>query len=309
MGESDLEKSNKTENEVKQGNNNKVKNISEIQENAKKVISNKSENDKFEEKKKLNKNIPESQKGSRHDIIEKDEKLDDEHNEVEVVVENDVLQNNQLNTPKNNISDGKLLDTRVKGISKEKELLLLKEKKKQQEKKDKNKIRYLTEEEIDLAFKWFTNGKQIISSNDIKDCFETFFSNLSKNDKRYYIVGGIKNDTRHLVNIKEEKSQSEMFNSTQTISSLKKMLLKYPFKIKDYDNAFSILCDGGQEDTLSENTLKKYFEIFKDNEIPVKNDVDNVFKCFDRDKDGQLGAQDLFKMKLSDLKKITDDYT
>jgi len=185
---------------------------------------------------------------------------------------------------------------------------MLREKRKQKEKKDKNRVRYLTEEEINLAFRWFTKGDSIISSRDVKECFDTFFSDLSRNDKKYYVSGNIKNDTRHLVNIKEEKIQSEMFCSTQTISSLKKMLLKYPFKIKDYDNAFSILCEGNKDDILSENTLNKYINIFKNNDVPVKNNVDKILRCFDKDKDGQLGISDLFKMKSTDLKKITDDY-
>lgn len=125
-------------------------------------------------------------------------------------------------------------------FQKEKEIFIQKGKNKLQEKPEKNKIRYLTEEEIDLAFQWFTNGKSVISPEDVKNCFDTFFTGVSKNDKKYYVDGGIKQDTRHLINTREEKIQSEMFNSTQTISSLKKMLLKYPFKMKDYDNAFSV---------------------------------------------------------------------
>ncbi len=59
---------------------------------------------------------------------------------------------------------------------------------------------------------------------------------------------------------------------------------------------------------MSEETLNKYIDIFKENEVPVKNDIDKILRCFDKDKDGKLGISDLFKMKRTDLKKITDDY-
>jgi len=236
---------------------------------------------------------------------EDNDEKEEENNEDELISENTTTPRN-TNSPVTPGTDK--LSKKEKKRIKKKELLMLREKKKQQEKKEKNKIRYLSEEEIDLAFKWFTNGKSVISSNDIKNCFDQYFTNVSKNDKKYYVIGGIKQDTRHLVNTREEKIQSEMFNSTQSLSSLKKMLLKYPFKIKDYDNAFSILCGSDQTDILSKDILNKYIDIFKENEVPVKNDIDKIFKCFDKDNDGELGISDLFKMKKFDLKKISDDY-
>ncbi|OUM65731.1 hypothetical protein PIROE2DRAFT_7237 [Piromyces sp. E2] len=241
---------------------------------------------------------------------EENEDEDKDEDERDDIIEEDELINND-STPRNTNSPvtpgtGKL-SAKDERLNKKKEILLLREKKKQQEKKEKNKIRYLNEEEIDLAFKWFTKGKQILSPNDIKLCFDQYFTNISKNDKKYYVVGGIKQDTRHLVNTREEKIQSEMFNSTQSISSIKKMLLKYPFKSKDYDNAFSILCGGDHIDILSREMINKYIDIFKENEVPVKNDIEKIYRCFDKDKDGELNISDLFRMKKFDLKKISDD--
>jgi len=54
--------------------------------------------------------------------------------------------------------------------------------------------------------------------------------------------------------------------------------------------------------------LNKYIDVFKENEILVKNDIDKIYKCFDKDKDGELSISDLFKMKRFDLKKISDDF-
>ncbi|ORX55977.1 hypothetical protein BCR36DRAFT_410016, partial [Piromyces finnis] len=254
---------------------NKIENISDIQDN------NNSEGNEDEE------NI----------IIEENDNEDNKSKyENEEIVNNSSTPRN-TNSPVSTNSKGttptsKSLSNKNPKLVNNKETLLLKDKINQQKIKEKNKLRYLTEEEINLAFKWFTNGKQIISSNDIKTCFDQYFTNISKNDKKYYVIGGIKQYTRNLVNTKEEKAQSEMFNSTQSISSLKKMLLKYPFKMKDYDNAFSILCGSDQTDIMSKEILNKYIDIFKQNEVPVKNDIDKILKCFDKDKDGELGISD-----------------
>ncbi|KAG4098981.1 hypothetical protein H8356DRAFT_1424152 [Neocallimastix lanati (nom. inval.)] len=199
--------------------------------------------------------------------------------------------------------------SRAKKYKKEKEIFIQKGKNKLQERPDRNKVKYLSEEEINLAFQWFTKGNSVITPRNIKDCFDTFFTDIPKNDKKYYIEGGIKNDTRHLINTREEKLQSEMFNSTQSIASLKKMLIKYPFKMKDYENAFSILCGGDLEEEISNKTINKYIEILKENNVPIKNGIDKILRCFDKDKDGVLGISDLYKMKLSDLNKITDDFS
>ncbi|ORX63696.1 hypothetical protein BCR32DRAFT_273361 [Anaeromyces robustus] len=232
----------------------------------------------------------------------------DDNEELNTIL-NDETPRNTNSPVTSDIYNSDLLNRETSDANmKEKELSLFKRKKKLQERNDQNKIRKITEEEIDLAFKWFTGENLIITPDDVRDRFDTFFTQVSKNDKKYYVVGGIKQDTRHLVNTKEEQSQSEMFNSKQTKSSLKKMLLKYPFKIKDYDNALSILCGGDLEETMPLEIIDKYIDIFKENEVNVKNDIKRVLKCFDKDKDGQLGISDILKMRLSDLKKITDDY-
>jgi len=190
-------------------------------------------------------------------------------------------------TPSSSISKRSTM-SKVMKFQKKKEMLMQKGKNKFQERSEKNRIRYLTEEEINLAFQWFTDGRNVITSEDIKNCFDMYFTDISKNDKKYYVEGGIKHDTRHLINTKEEKVQSEMFNSSQSITSLKKMLLKYPFKMKDYDNAFSILCGGDLEESISKETLNEYINILRENEVPIKNDIDKILRCFDKDKAGLL---------------------
>jgi len=245
----------------------KEENNNEISESIENVTETQNQNSEKKFESQSNKNLNESENNKESQNIKQEDdpeskkkkekqeqSLDGKNKKIEKEKEEELIEEelsdndgstsvvtNSSETPETDNSNDKTPEKKGRPIfSKEKESILLREKRKQQEKKDKNRVRYLTEEEINLAFKWFTKGDSVISSRDIKECFDTFFTDLSRNDKKYYVSGNIKNDTRHLVNIKEEKIQSEMFSTTQTISSLKKMLLRYPFKIKDYDNAFSV---------------------------------------------------------------------
>jgi len=301
--------------------------ISESQEDNSKSDSELTNDEIVKEETKSNKSLQntedntsktEEKNPNRDDENTETEKRQDVNFDLKEEIKDGELNNEQRSTSNTETpstpSDRKGLSRRssiirAKKYKKEKELFIQKGKNKLQERPDRNKVKYLTEEEINLAFQWFTEGNSHITPRNIKDRFDTFFTDIPKNDKKYYIEGGIKNDTRHLINTREEKIQSEMFNSTQSISSLKKMLIKYPFKMKDYENAFSILCGGDLEEEISNETINKYIEILKENDVPIKNGIDKILRCFDKDKDGVLGISDLYKMKLSDLNKITDDFS
>ncbi|KAG4081586.1 hypothetical protein H8356DRAFT_1758780 [Neocallimastix lanati (nom. inval.)] len=138
-------------------------------------------------------------------------------------------------------------------------IFIQKGKNKLQERPDRNKVKYLSEEEINLAFQWFTKGNSVITPRNIKDCFDTFLLIFQK--------------------------------------MIKNIILKV------------ILCGGDLEEEISNKTINKYIEILKENNVPIKNGIDKILRCFDKDKDGVLGISDLYKMKLSDLNKITDDFS
>lgn len=134
---------------------------------------------------------------------------------------------------------------------------------------------YVSEEEIELAFKFFQRfseeeNSQKINVTDVKKGFAALCKPLQKKDVDALFLD----------------------KNSFTLDDLKTLLKENPITKDPIDEAFSILAGGSSNSFLSEARLRKIFTNLDFGSNLTKEELILLIELADSDRDGKIGSED-----------------
>ena len=166
---------------------------------------------------------------------------------------------------------------------------------------------FITEEEIELAFKFFSGDGKRITREDLKRQLDLICPNLSLKDYKLFL-GGTGNGTRKAgpgaaggpgagtgggaFGGKDGDDASDLMG----LRELKNLLLNKDLsELAPLSEAYRLL-ERSERNTISEPYLRRLLKKMDPREFVYKNDYDTMIRLFDTDEDGLLGFDDFVQI-------------